>query len=508
MTAFLAIYNSRRNGTITLGTTNCPIKYASQAIWGNSEFAQKCFLGHFCSGRNSLKKLLLLLFVVIAGLAFGQETVPGTFFSMDLHCCGMIRGRQPWPTVPFGGMRLWDSGVMWLQINPSRGVYDWESLDGWLHVAETHHVDVLYTFGGIPSWASGDVEDPKCREWHTPGSCHPPSDLREDGSGTDQTWKDFVTAIAQHAHGRIKYWELWNEPHNLFFWNGTMAQMVRMAQDLRTITKSIDPEAVIVSPGTAWENLHPETGKPAWNGLIWTDQFLAAGGKNYIDVVATHGYLHGQCPGGSFDANQIEIRTGLVRSIMQKNGVANMPLWSTEGSWGPITKFCTADPSMQTAFVGQYYISAWVAGFKRVYWYAWNDTNVGALYDDPDPYRPRPAGEAYGQVFDGVRPAGQAYGEVYRWMVGTTAEGCKQTKSLTSCRFSRPNGAQYLAMWDSSQSCSDGNCSTVTVNVDPMYIDYLDLSGRKTTIRNTVPVGTKPIWLEAPPPGSSKKKQP
>jgi hypothetical protein len=457
--------------------------------------------------RNNVRKFLLLSLLVSAVWSYAQEPVPSNFFGMDLHCCainGTAKAKEPWPSVPLGSIRLWDSATMWFQLNPSPGVYNWEVLDSWLDHAEAHHQEVIYTFGGIPTWASGDRNDPKCKSWNTPGSCHPPADISDSGSGSNQAFKDFVTAIARHAHGRIKYWEVWNEPHNLFFWHGSMEQMVRMTQDLRSIVKGIDPDAVIISPGTGWDDPHPETGKSDWNGTIWTDRYLAAGGKKYIDVVATHAYLHGQCPTGYFDSDQIAVRAKNFHEIMKRNGIGDMPLWSTEGSWGPVSKFCTADPDMQVAFVGQYHIAIWAAGIKRVYWYSWNDsTGVGVLWDQSE--RPPHAGENYGKMFNGIRPAGTAYGEVSQWMVGATSSGCSKNKSQTSCPFTRPDGSEYLALWDSAQTCAQGSCTTTTAKVDPMYVDYLDLAGGKTKIQNsTVPVGLKPIWLEAP--GGSKRK--
>jgi hypothetical protein len=90
-------------------------------------------------------------------------------------------------------------------------------------------------------------------------------------------------------------------------------------------------------------------------------------------------------------------------------------------------------------------------------------------------------------------------------MVGSTLTGCNKAKNQTSCTFTHPDGSQYLAMWDATQTCSNGNCATTPVKVDAQYVDYLDLAGGKTKIeKNTVPVGMKPIWLEAP--GGGKKR--
>ena len=440
---------------------------------------------------RKLLGLLLVLLLFAVTLAAGQEPVPNTFFGMHAHS-GVVE-RQPWPSVPFGALRLWDSHTHWFDINPKPGEYDWKILDGYLEAAEAHHQDVIYTFGGVPTWASGDRNDPKCREKRgMVGTCHPPADIREDGSGSDQAWKDFVTAIAKHAHGRIKYWEVWNEPHNLFFWHGTMPQIVKMTEDLRTIVKGIDPGAVIISPGTGWQNPHAFSASTDWNALNWTEAYLAAGGKKYIDILGIHGYLHGECPSGDFDVNQIPIRLAGVRKVMEKNGISDMPIWSTEGSWGKMSKTCTRDPDMQVAFVAQYHITGWANGLKRMYWYAWNDGDTGRLWD---------------RDTEKLQPAGKAYGEVIGWMVGATLDECNKNKDQTRCTFRRPDGSEYLAVWDASQRCSQGNCGTTQVKVDAKYADYLDLAGGKTKIQNnTVPVGMKPIWLEAPPASHNKSK--
>jgi hypothetical protein len=457
-------------------------------------------MGTFLFRGSKLMKTLMLCLAVLVPMAFGQEAVPKTYFGLNIHCCSVNgtakHGSAPWPPANFGSLRVWDNDAQWLHISPNKGDYDWTILDSWIDHAQSHGVEMMYTFGGIPSWASGDRSDEKCKDkqFNTPGSCHPPADLNEDGSGSNQTFKDFATAVVKHSHGRIKYWETWNEPMNLFFWNGSLAQMVRITEDLRTIAKGADPDAMIVSPGTGWLDERPGNGKTAWNAMTWTDQYLAAGGSKYIDVLATHAYLKGNCPSGGWDLDQLEVRTDDIRKMMKKRGIPEMPLWATEGSWGHMAKTdkptCTTDPDMQAAYVGQYYIAMWWAGYKRVFWYAWNDWDTGNLVDK----------ESYEPTL-----GGKAYGEIINWMVGATLKGCDKSSKVWKCTFTRPDGAQYLAIWDGGQTCSNGNCSTVAMKIDPSYVDYLDLAGGKTKIQNnTVPVGLKPIWLESS--GASKRK--
>jgi len=166
-----------------------------------------------------MKKLTILL-MLFCFLSFDQpltaqsdkpvsrRPVPPDFFQMKTHWM------RPWPVVPFGGLRLWDTGTTWAILNPSDGVYDWTNLDNWLAAAQDHggNFSFLYTMAMTPQWASSDPGDPSCS--YGPGQCAPPNDLNPDGTGTDQHWKDFVQAIATHAAGRIRYWEMWNEPVN------------------------------------------------------------------------------------------------------------------------------------------------------------------------------------------------------------------------------------------------------------------------------------------------------
>src|SRR5712692_2241997 len=108
------------------------------------------------------------------------SAVPTTFFGMTGNS-GLV-SRQPWPTVPIGTLRLWDSSVSWAEINTANGTYDFSKLDAWLDKAAANGIpDVLYTFGHTPAFASSNPSDLSCSLG--PGQCDPPSDLNADGSG-------------------------------------------------------------------------------------------------------------------------------------------------------------------------------------------------------------------------------------------------------------------------------------------------------------------------------------
>jgi polysaccharide biosynthesis protein PslG len=202
-----------------------------------------------------------------------------SFFGMQMNT-GVLN-KQPWPTAPFASIRLWDTNTTWDTTNPAPGTYDWSVLDRWIAAAQSHGVsDLMYTFGKTPVWASASPNDSSCAAFWGPGACDPPDDLNPDGTGTNQHWKDFVSALATHAAGKIKFWEIWNEPENPTEWTGTAAQLVRMAKDARSIILSIDPHAVMLTPPSRDD---------------WFKNYVAMGGLQYADVVTFHGYFGIHC---------------------------------------------------------------------------------------------------------------------------------------------------------------------------------------------------------------------
>ena len=63
------------------------------------------------------------------------------------------------------------------------------------------------------------------------------------------------------------------------YYCGDISSLVTLAKHARTIIKSIDPSAMILSPSATNEF-----------GVPYMSSFLAAGGATAIDIVAFHGY--------------------------------------------------------------------------------------------------------------------------------------------------------------------------------------------------------------------------
>jgi hypothetical protein len=418
--------------------------------------------------------VLILSFVVIAAglpaVQAGQSSnvapssitttvIPVQLFDMSAHD-GVLHS-DPWPTMPIWGMRLWDSNVGWAQINTARGVYNWSTLDSWITEAENHNTQLVYTFGMTPSWASSKPTDTTCD--YSPGACDPPSDLNLDGTGTDQNFIDFVSAIAQHAPS-ITRWEMWNTPHDIKQWTGSKAQLVRMTADARASIKKYVPNAQIISPANGQLNYVYPNGNCTMADKM--GKYLAAGLGQYIDVVAFHTYY-------TATPENIVPVIQCYQSVMAQYNVSSLPLWSTEGSWG--TDTTVPKNTDQAAFVARLYLLLWANGVTRHYWYDWNDQQTGTL-------------ESNGVT----NKAGTAYAQVESWMVGRTmTTPCfSNTAGLWKCNFSGANGYSSKAIWNPG-----GNVSFVP---PAPYVNYLDLAGTKHTFAPgaSITIGVEPVLLQ------------
>jgi len=416
------------------------------------------------------------------------NAIPATYMGMQMNGgIDGISGQQPWPVVPFGAVRLWDADVAWADINSGgQGVYDWTKLNSWLSQIPQHGADILYTFGRVPAWASSNPSDTTCG--FAPGACDAPVGLNPDGTGSDQLFQDFVTQLVTQSvnspAGHIKYYELWNEMDNPPSWNGTLAQMVRMNSDAAQIIQSLDPNAVILTPSVIIEG---STGRSyLQNYLPAAASFLPS-----IGGIAFHGYV--QMSGEPLVPENINTHLAETRAILAGAGLSSKPLFDTEASWGDptVSNPNFTDPDMQAGFLARMYLLQWSESVSRFYWYQWNNKRDGILWT-PDPNNPSGPGT--------VLEPGIAYGQVYQWLVGAVmSQACGQNGSVWSCELTSLNGYQALAVWDASQTCSNGNCTTSSYSFPPQYVQYRDLEGDPPTSlsgQSSVAIGAKPILLE------------
>jgi PKD repeat protein len=413
--------------------------------------------------------ITVVLLSVLLGSACFAGPIPATFFGMHIN-----RSSTAWPTVAFGSYRMWDDGTAWANINTSNGYYNWSPIDNWVNKAQQHNVQLLYTFGRTPNWASSS---PSTTCNYGSGQCVAPSNYTY--------WDNFVTALVTRYKGKIKYYEMWNEPNDLGFWKGTTAQQVEMTRRAANIIHSIDPNAIVVSPGATW------TATTAW---AWLDGYLAAGAGPYLDEIGVHGYT------GNNKADGIFSIIDNTQNTQAKYGL-NLPINITEGGWG--RNSVITDATAQAAFLVQRYLL--ITSRPKVatfFWYEWDNADWGTLWDSTN----------------GVHKAGVAYGQVSNWLTGATNNGCsKNTTTLTwTCSFTLAQGNSALAVWNPSASVAyipgsqfnqvlriDGSSSSIngsssyTVGNSPVLFTSTGTPATTASLSVTPETGITPVAVNA-----------
>jgi hypothetical protein len=461
-------------------------------------------------------KLKIFAFLVAASLApsatWAQNARPiqASFFGMH----GRQLNDSP-PLVSFGAFRFWDTGTRWTQIEPEPGKFDWTHFDKWVSFIVNDHnfrgSEAVFVLGpGTPEWASSDSDDTKCdyyNEDHVPGQCYPPKDVAKDGSGTDQIWKDWVTAVATHAAAsriHVKYWEVWNEfndqPNDQsrnWEWAGTPKQLARLAEDTRCVitgrgrvrgtpctAKPIDASAVILSPSLASKHdaLHLKSAK------AYFDQ---PGAADAAEEIAYHNY--------TVSPEDVTDHTRLILSILPASDRTKQ-LISTEGGWHDDCQL--PDLQEQASFVAREYLMLNTSHVTAHYWYNWfarGETGWSADLGFGTLWNPDGKGKCTSRE-PGITPAGVAYQQIYNWMVGAAVSPCVQdgsVKTVYTCSFSRDSDYSGVAIWDSSQTCNNHGCSTREWPVPPGMTWFRDLAGNLFEIEGTtVKIGLRPILLE------------
>ena len=369
-----------------------------------------------------------------------STAVTAQYFGMHVH------NTNHWPSTSFGSLRLWDAGVTWPNLEPSKGQWNFATLDKFVALSEQSNVQVLMTLGFSPQWASARPNE-ACP--YGPGEAAEPQDI--------QDWRDFIQAVATRYKGRIHEYDIWNEPSDPNFFTGTPAKMVELASEAYKILKQVDPTITVVTPGL-----------PGDTGKTWLDTYLALGGGNYADVIGYHFYVNPDPP------ESITYMVSDVQAILKKYGQSSKPLWNTETGWHWPATFT---PEQETGYVARSYLLSWGIGVSRFYWYAWDDQDWATLQMT--------------NIDGSTRPAAQAFAVVRGWMLNSDVAPCSNANGIWTCNLSQGSVVSHV-IW------SQNGTATFSIPQSWKSTVMIDLSGQHSAVSpnaTTVQIGPSPVWL-------------
>lgn len=358
------------------------------------------------------------------------------------------------PAIPVHAMRLWDSNTQWCQMDSgtASNAYNFGQLDALLGQASNLNADVEFTFGDTPQWAV----DGSYPQASVVNQCSYTSGIASPSPPASESyWNNFVTAVVTHARGKIHAYELWNEANDPRQWSGSVARLVKMSVDAAAIIHRIDPSALVLSPSVSADS----------TGYSFLHQYLSSLPAGTINAIAVHSYTNGACAEDFVPAEMNSIRSAVPATY------ANMPIWSTEGSWGlnsQLTSGC--DQGDQMAFVARYDLMMLTKGFARSYWYAYQNSQWGTLFEN-----------------GALTPAGIATGTLSNWLVGATLQGCSSSDGNTwICDLRTSAGANARIVWATTWAVWYSTAGYTAVKT---------LNGSSTPATGWMQTGYEPLML-------------
>jgi hypothetical protein len=189
----------------------------------------------------------------------------------------------------------------WTSLEPKPGEWTWETLDQQMDYLAQHGMNFGGTLIGNPRWNTKDK----------PGSL-PVNNI--------ESWSGYVSAVVRHAKGRIKRWEVWNEPPNFTGKDQTPADYAKILASAYDAAKAADPSCLV---GLAAKSAH----------INYLEHVIRAGGKDHFDFITLHPYevLNGVADDAGTESVFLHIVPTLRKMLAKQDPArANVPVIFTE----------------------------------------------------------------------------------------------------------------------------------------------------------------------------------
>jgi hypothetical protein len=146
----------------------------------------------------------------------------------------------------------------WGAVEPEEGKWTWDKLDAQMNYMADHHFTFGAILAGSPKWNTKDH----------------PNTLPVNNLSA---WATYVTEVAKHVKGKVKYFEVWNEPPNGTGRNQTPADYAKIVMSAYDAAKAVDPNCMV---GLAAKSVH----------VNYLEQVIKAGAKDHFDYIILHPY--------------------------------------------------------------------------------------------------------------------------------------------------------------------------------------------------------------------------
>jgi polysaccharide biosynthesis protein PslG len=212
----------------------------------------------------------------------------------------------------------------------------WAKYDNIVDLATQHGLEMQVRLSNPPQWAQASEDG---------GNFAPPADV--------QDYVNFAAAVAERYKGRVRHYQIWNEPNIYPEW-GEQAVNPEGYTELLCRTydalKAIDPDIVVIDGALA--PTVSLTGRDL-SDFIFLQRMYDAGAAGCFDIQSMQGYgLYSGPTDRRMRPTTINFSRNLyIRDLMVANGDAGKAIWISEAAWSPVGE---ADVPLDIVGYGNY----------------------------------------------------------------------------------------------------------------------------------------------------------
>lgn len=197
-------------------------------------------------------------------------------------------------------------GVLWSEVEPTRGDYEWSDVDHKIQAALDNGLIPLLLLNHAPEWARGLMDD--------------------DPEETARVFADFAGEVADRYGDDVEGYEIWNEPNTQRFWNQPDPDdYALMLENSYESIHSADEDATVITAGLA----PADDGNGSVAPLTFLTRLYELGADRSADAIGLHPYTFPELPSGTSPWNSFRIMDE-IRAMMSEHGDNSTPFWFTE----------------------------------------------------------------------------------------------------------------------------------------------------------------------------------
>jgi hypothetical protein len=341
---------------------------------------------------------IFLVLIISLVLIFSYNKSPEFIYGVGIHS-GHYTGVN---TMAELGVSMVRDDFSWGGIEKIKGVYNFSAYDLRVSKLEEKNITILaiLAYGNslylnIPQDVRDYNANPSNRWKHNWMTNDP-----EEFKILKKAYGDYVYQTVLHYKGKIKYFEIWNEPYVQTFWypNVNPVLFTELLKEAYTKAKEANPEVVILNSGVT--------------SLDFMQTMYIYGAKDYYDIQSFHPY----CPPN--DPLNYSSCSGMnnifkLRKMMKEYG-DNSPIWITEMGYPSTACSQTGENcGEKNSLEGQaIYLNHTLQAVKKdmpyvqaFFWYdfrndcsdSWSECNFGLTYMN---YSKKPAFYEYQRIIN------------------------------------------------------------------------------------------------------------